>query len=423
MNIRSSRTRRPATTAVFVAVCLTLLLGFAAFALDGGLIQHNRRTAQAVADSAALAAANDLFINYPIRAGLDQNDSAVNKGKAAASANGFNNDGTTNKVTINIPPTEGAHAGKSGFAEAIVEYYQPRNFSLVFGSDKIKITARAVARGQWISFNAGILVLDPVDPASLNNNGGGLMKVVDADVIVNSNAPDGGTATGSGTLIAPNFWFTGVPGYTTSGSGTFQGNIYSGQVPTPDPLAYLDPPDKSKLTVQANNPSNYAGSRDVHLYPGVYKGGIHVSGQVNVIMNPGIYYMEDGGFSFTGQGSLNANGVMVYTEPKQKSDEMNVNGLGQINWSPMNTGPYRGIALWQDRASFNPVNVSGNGTSQIKGTFYAKRGQLNVTGNGAQDVLGSQYISYKVNLGGNGNFNIQWLPDQTARTRYLYLAE
>ena len=48
---------------------------------------------------------------------------------------------------------------------------------------------------------------------------------------------------------------------------------------------------------------------------------------------------------------------------------------------------------------------------------------LTVSGNGAQDVIGSQYISYDVKLGGNGNFNINWKPDMTARTRSIYLVE
>lgn len=417
-----ARTRK-GTVAVIVAVCLTVLIGFAAIAVDGGLVQHNRRSAQAAADAAALAAACDLYLNYPTYAGVDSNGTAATKALAIAAANGFNNDGVTNRVTVNIPPTSGMHSGMAGHAEVLIDVIQQRAFSRVWGTSNISISARAVAVGKWTPFRNGILVLDPTSPAALNNNGNGQMMVLNSDIIVNSNAPDAAVATGGGTLTAPNFYIAGNPGTSTSGSGTFNGNIYNSQQPTPDPLAYLDPPDPSTLTLQSNNPTNLAGNRDVHLYPGVYRGGIHVSGQVNVIMNPGIYYMENGGFSFTGQGSLNANGVMVYTDPNSNSDVVNVNGLGQMNWTPMNSGPYKGIALFQKRTSDNTVYLTGNGTSQISGTFYAKKGMLTVAGNGAQDVLGSQYISYKVNLGGNGNFNIDWKADQTARARQIYLVE
>jgi hypothetical protein len=400
-----------------------MLIGFAAVALDGGLIQHYRRSAQAAADAAALGAASDLFLNYPTYLGLDGPGSAAVKAKAIAAANGFNNDGTTSKVTVNVPPTSGIHMGRAGYVEVIIDHYQPRNFSMIWGSAKTTVRARAVAIGMWAPFRNGILVLDPTSPASLNNNGNGIMNVLNADVIVNSVAPDGAVATGGGTLGAPNFYLSGDPGFSTSGSGTFNGNIFSKEQPTPDPLAYLDPPDPTTMILQSNNPTNLSGNRVVTIDPGVYRGGIHVSGQVTLIMNPGIYYMDGGGFSFTGQGSLTALGVMVYTNPKNTSDVININGLGQINFTPMATGMYKGIGLWQERTSSNTIYITGNGTSSIAGTFYAKRGMLTVSGNGGQDVLGSQYISYNVNLGGNGNFNIDWMAPQTSRTRIIHLVE
>jgi hypothetical protein len=415
--------KRKGTVAVIVAVCLSLLIGFAAISIDGGLVQHNRRNVQSASDAAALAAANDLFLNYPTHGGIDVPGTAVTKAKAVAAANGFNNDEVTNKVTVNIPPKSGLHVNKAGHAEVIIEYYQHRAFSRIWGSSSITINGRAVAAGHWSPFRMGILVLDPALPGALNNNGNGLMKVVNADVIDNSKAPDAAVATGSGTIVAPNFFITGDPGTSVSGSGKFDGNIFNKQSPTPDPLAYLDPPDKSTLTVQSSNSTQISGTKNVQLYPGIYKGGISVSGQASVTLNPGIYYMLDGGFSFAGQGNLTANGVMIYTDPKSTSDTVNVNGLGAINWSPMATGPYKGIALWQRRSSTNTVTMSGNGTSSITGTFYAQKGMLAVSGNGAKDVLGSQYISNTVNLGGNGNFDIDWKTDITARTRILRLVE
>jgi hypothetical protein len=67
--------------------------------------------------------------------------------------------------------------------------------------------------------------------------------------------------------------------------------------------------------------------------------------------------------------------------------------------------------------------MGGNGVSAISGTFYAKNGLRAVSGNGGQDVLGSQHISDKLNLGGNGNFNVDWKVEQTARTRIVRFVE
>jgi hypothetical protein len=131
--------------------------------------------------------------------------------------------------------------------------------------------------------------------------------------------------------------------------------------------------------------------------------------------------MEGGGFSFTGQGDLNASGVLIYSAPKSSDDTIAINGLGQLNFTPQTSGPYQGISLWQDRASTNTVSLTGNGTSQLYGTIYAQQGTLNVSGGGTQDVLGSQYLSYAVAL--SGDFNIQWRQDMSARDRRIYLVE
>src|SRR5262249_35901395 len=138
---------------------------------------------------------------------------------------------------------------------------------------------------------------------------------------------------------------------------------------------------------------------------------------------PGIYYMDGGGFTFTGQGSLNATGVMIVNAPNSNSDNISINGTGSINFSPMTSGPYKGISLWQVRSATNTNYVSGHGTSTMTGTFYAAGGTLNVTGNGSNDVIGSQYISYNLVSGGNGSYRVAWNADQAGQTRIINLVE
>jgi hypothetical protein len=140
-------------------------------------------------------------------------------------------------------------------------------------------------------------------------------------------------------------------------------------------------------------------------------------------MMPGIYFMNGGGFSFTGSGSLSAVGVMIVNLPSSNSDRININGSGSITLSPMTTGMYRGISLWQQRSSTNEIDVTGNGATQLSGTFYTQHGVLNVSGNGGTDVLGSQYISYTMKVNGNGTFNVNWDPNLVGRTRIIRLVE
>src|SRR4051812_8616934 len=101
-----NRHKRPGSVVVFVAVSLTLVLGFAAVSIEGGLVQHNRRLAQSTADAAALAAASELYANFPTLNGADSGTGKT-RALAVATANGVPNDGTNSKVTVNIPPQSG----------------------------------------------------------------------------------------------------------------------------------------------------------------------------------------------------------------------------------------------------------------------------------------------------------------------------
>jgi hypothetical protein len=418
--MRYYRHPRRGTVAVLAALCLVGIIGFAALSVDATLLHHDRRAAQAAADSAALAAAGNLFANWRTNQGQDPASAAANEALAAAAANGFTNDGVNSTVTVNIPPLSGDHVGQVGYVEVIVLQFQQRAFSAIWASDPVQVKGRAVARGLWVPLNNGILVLDPTSSGSLSSNGGSSVTT-NAKVIVDSNSPSATVVVGGGVLTAPEFDITGVPGTSTSGGGTISGTILDGQVPTPDPLAYLPEPNPSTMSVQSTKTVKLQNQGSLSLQPGVYTGGINVTGG-NLTLAPGIYYMDGGGFSFSGTGSLTAPGVMIVNAPQSNSDTIGITGSGTINLSPPTTGLYQGISLWQTRTSTNTLTVSGGGSGSVTGTFYAQHGTLKTSGGGGSSV-GSQYISWDVVLSGNGNFSILWSPPAVAPEKLLQLVE
>src|SRR5262245_42534722 len=171
-NQRRTNSRRGAV-APFVALCLIALMSIVAIAIDGGMLLDRRRGCQAAADAAALAAAEDLFYNWQGNKGMDTLKTAYQSALATAAANGFNNHGVSSTVTVNIPPTTGNFAGQAGYAEVIIQYNQPRGFSGILGSGDMPVKARAVARGLWVPFNNGIIVLHPTAASALSANGNG----------------------------------------------------------------------------------------------------------------------------------------------------------------------------------------------------------------------------------------------------------
>src|SRR5947209_8142171 len=91
----TSRVSRRGTVVALVAICLTIILGVLALALDGGTMFAERRHAQAAADAAAMAAACDLYYNYWTNNGKDPSGTAAKSATDTAAANGYTSDGTT----------------------------------------------------------------------------------------------------------------------------------------------------------------------------------------------------------------------------------------------------------------------------------------------------------------------------------------
>jgi Flp pilus assembly protein TadG len=422
--MRFPRTQaRRGAVAVLVAFGLVAIVGVAAVIIDGGLLRDNRRKVQASADAAALAAASDLYTRYATNAGKDPTNDAATSALATAASNGYTNDTTNSVVTVNIPPATGAFTGKPGYVEVVIEFKQQRGFSGIFGQGTLPVRARSVARGAWTTFRNGIVVLDPDDPSAFNANGGAKVEVKGASININSSAQNGTVATGGGTIKGDDIYMAGSPGWSTSGGSTITGNLHSNSTPLSDPLAYLPQPNPDSMSIRGSNNTHMSAPKTYVLEPGVYKGGITISGQANVTMLPGIYYMDGGGFSYIGQGDLTAYEVMIYNAPQNNSDVIDISGQGAVNITPPTTGLYAGISIFQERTSTNTVSITGLGSMYVTGTFYVSGGLLKVTGNGVANVIGAQYISNLLNLGGNGEIFIDWNASPTARLRQVGLVE
>ncbi len=434
---RGSSRRRRGTVVVLVALCLTGLLGVLAIAFDGGILQNEKKHAQATADAAAMAGASCLYQNYPSDSGTDPSGTASSAAFATASANGYTNDGTNSVVTVNIPPASGPYAGKSGYIEVLVTYNQTRSFSSIFGSSSLPVRARAVARGAWVAPNAGVIVLDYSGKATLNAQGNGAATESGAPFIVNSNNPSAAVDGGNGSLVAPEFDITG--GYSVNGGGKMTttptaNNILTGVHPTPDPLAYLPVPTQPPAGTMTQV-SLGQGNTMYTLTPGSYtnlpnfsQGDVVVFKQASA-GNGGIFYLAAGGLNSQGASlimdPLTSGGIMIYNAGTGTNDKVNITGdsAGTVNLSGLTSGPYTGMTIWQARNAPEDMQIAGNGSFNITGTLYAADALLKITGNGAVSNIGSQYVTNDLSLAGNGNIYIGWAGNKVARTRIITLVE
>ncbi len=458
--------RRQGVVAVYVAVALVALMGILALGLDGGLMQDNRRRAQAAADAAALAGATEQFSNYPAiltsistpgAAVMDPGGAAATAAMTSASRHGYANDGTESTVTVNVPPSTGpfAPANQSpaelsrvaGYIEVVITYNQPRYFSSIWGRSRIPVAARAVARGRWGGSGNGVIVLNPSASYALDASGQGRVRLTGgAAMVTNSNNITAVRQTGGGSaLAATNYRITGGSTGTLSGidSSGQPSNTSSpveyGSPPIPDPLAYLPTPSvPANGTMTTENLGN--GNKRYRLSPGRYTNMPQLSAGDELIFqqasatSSGIYYIDGNGFKSTG-GTIKMDpeavtqpvgGVMIYNNPNgtQQSQAIQITGnsSGTVNLSALTSGTYAGILLFQNRSSTVSMSVSGNGSFSMIGTFYAASAQLQISGQGTA-VIGSQYVSDTLNLTGGGDVEIRYRDDATARVREVYLAQ
>jgi hypothetical protein len=451
---KTGRSTRRGKIIALTAFALTGIVGYAAIATDGGLFLENRRQVQAAADEAAMAAAIDLFTKFIHNQGIetDTNGTAHTRAREAATAAGFTQGVNGVTVTVNIPPLSGDHVGMAGHAEVIITYPQPRYFSQIFGSSSTTLTGRAVARGRLYTSKVGIIVLDLTVAEALKVNGNGTATVTGADIINNSNnsLATGGDGTGAVLkVVGGSFDLVGGVKPNT----ILQGPVTQLPRPVPDPLAYLPEPalPANAITVHQTNTNSAVAQPYLtalglsaasvgKLYildPGRYDNLPNFTNQDVVILNQasagnsGIYYLNGSGFTTNGATVVmdptgaTTGGVMLYNNPGNgNSAGINING-GVVNLSPPTSGIYKGMEIFQERSSTVTLQIAGQGSTNISGTFYAAGAGLKITGSSLSgvDVIGSQYISDTLQSGGNGQYTVNWQPQLTTPIRQLAIVE
>jgi Flp pilus assembly protein TadG len=431
-------------------LCLSLLVGVVALVIDGGTLMEDRRHVQATADAAALAAAADLYTNYAGNQCIDPGGSARSSALATAAANGFGNDGVHSVVTVNVSPQNyqgGPNAGKPlppGYVEVIIQYNASHLFSGVFGTGTTSVRGRAVARGQWLPISNNVIVLNLNNPAVLGATGNGSLQIK-GGLQINSKSRNAVNLGGNFSLSASSLNLNQI-----SGSNLFSNllsSLMGAGVPSStvtlngaiaDPLRYLPPPDPVQLGLSLQGTNFKVNNGTVDLYPGVYQGGISVSGAATVKLHanaggtPGIYYLQGGGFSTSDKASVvmapdATAGVMIYNAWQGGNGSLNFVASGPLVLTPPTSGVYEGITIFQQRGTPSQagpaVNISGQGNVNVTGTIYAAYADIHLNGLSGTNVMGGQVIADTLRVSGNASVAVNTSVYPVAHTRIFGLVE
>ncbi|MEE8156627.1 MAG: TadE/TadG family type IV pilus assembly protein [Gammaproteobacteria bacterium] len=390
---------------VYMAIMLPVLLGVSGLALDASLWYAQKRSGQAIADTAAYTTVKEIQ-----RTGDET--LAKSAAKDDAITNGFD-ESAGDSITFNFPPKYGDYAGTAGYYEVIVERPAPVFLSGLF-LDDFNTAARAVSGIVNSAPPPCLLALDKTAKNAIKVNSG-TVEATGCNIQVNSDHSNALYVPNQGSLEAD----------PINVVGDYSGNGYISSTPNvnmpaiADPLAGLPTPEISGCDY--NNVAFSGGSHT--LSPGVYCGGITLTGSAQVELDAGNYVIADGTnpdgtvnsgvLSTSGNtASLTGDGVSFYFDG---ATEVSTGGTSVIDLSAPTSGTYTGILFYGD--PYAPTDTShaitGGGNIVFDGVMYFPTAEVKYNGNGvgANDVLISAIMAREIRFGGNGTLEFHFSDD------------
>ena len=401
---------------VGVAITLVALLGFTGLAVDMGVLRYQKRLQQSAADAAALAGASDLAYG-----GSAWSDAGLYASSSNGYANGLNYTNAAScasgdigcvTVTLNNPPATGPHSGAPAgqYVEALVSVVQPTFFMTIFGVNSEVVTARAVATNLSGGVNSGCMYTLGPPTASIEGidiNGSVVVNAPTCGIVDNGNY----NTQGSKLIVsAGSFSVAGDRASTGSGGSVTctNGQTSCPEVNAPasgDPLGYLTAPPVQSPSYGNVTTSGGTTSSPYVLSPGTY-GNLTIGKNSIVSMQPGIYYINGStGLTMNGGGSVTGNGVMLYFTGTATINTTGGGNKMDISLSPMTTGTYAGILMYQDKNDLSSPSLGGDDQSTFSGALYFP--SVNVTFYGdAKSTQAGLLVSASLSFSGNPTLNI-----------------
>jgi len=166
-------------------------------------------------------------------------------------------------------------------------------------------------------------------------------------------------------------------------------------------------------------------STALHMTQGVYCGGISLGAYTNVVFDPGIYVMRNGGLNTSGNTTASGSGVAFYltgtgTAVQLQNDDVDLSAQTTLTITAPTTGAMAGIAIYQDGSAATGTltnTLSGNSTINFTGLLYFGHQNVTVSGSSENQSAGfTAMIAYTLNYSGystlylNSNYSSTSVP-------------
>lgn len=431
---------------VLIALLLLTLLMFSGLAVDAGQLYSARRTMQEAADSAAYAGAVVVYQGGTKSSGgacgtITNTGAQVYLAAVAdATKNGFTNGVGGNTVTIHNPPTSGSRCGDNRYVEVSIST-NVRTSLVPAESGLSGVSVHAVAGAEPLNNGFALMALDPGnDPSAFYVDSQADIHITGGGILVNSTSSTAlvnGQTNGCRFTVGAPYEVdiagnTGSAFYGCSSPVTPPPPVEDGQPQVSDPFAAYPKPSTTGMIYCDN--TNYAtlpctalydsGTSTRTLNPGIYNYPIGAMGSTTIVLNSGIYILEQG-INAAGNADIvtQPGGVLLFNTktnyPNSTSTDtcsaLTLGGNANTTMQAMTTGTYANLLIFQDPICTVAMSIagSGNATFNAAGTIYLPTAQFAANGNNVT-LTGSQVVAKTIFING-GNLNIDFNAGNTAQ--------
>jgi hypothetical protein len=423
--MKKQHTSESGQVLVLLVLGVVVLFGFAALAVDGGMVYSDRRHAQMGSDASSLAGggAAALYMenhhvvygnftcdNANVIAAQNSTDSDNPGAKMAAIARATDNDyiiddniGDNHGVTTECGVEDhGGWSDKYIDIKTMITRDTETSFAQFVFSGIMRNTVEAVTRVRPRSpavFGHAIVALNPAGCQG-QQNGAGFHGTGDVNV------------TGGG--IFSNGCLSGDGGPDVN---VFDGSInYGGEVD--DPQLFDPSPSPSEVL---------PGSSYLIPPPNCANGAWNGTGNQLEALSP----LEPGLYCVTGDLSINANHTFSGTHVTifMENGGLTINGNAYVHLTAPVADPDNppdpaivGVLIYAPQTNHEEIQLNGTGDSYFEGTVYAPGANINLLGNDATDAFHTQLIGWNVEVGGTADANVVFsAPQQYSRPALLEL--
>jgi hypothetical protein len=417
------------SVAITVALCMTVLLGFAALVVDVGLNWATRTSAQTAADAAALGGASRLLVDGPAAALVEVQTLLADNVDGLTGVAGWATDGVEANGEIvcwtlpDNPPGPGAGCPDGSNAlQVITPPIQVQYaFAPVLGKASNSIKALAAAGvGPAAPNNCVLCLLDTGGINRLAALGPGAIEVTEGagGIVVNS-ADDPALVSINGDITADQIR---VVGRFDDGPGG--GDILplpeEGGPPAVDPLSDLPTPDQLASPPVLRSNTALPIDVDTTLQPGIYT-SVTVSNGATLTLDEGVYvFRATTGLTIEDNSTVRSSGDGVtiflacasYPAPCSGAGaRFRVRDDGRFLATPPTDGEYAGLSIFADPGNTRFMRLRSSQDLTLAGALYGASMPVRIEDSGDLRVDSLLAVgSLATNLLSSGSVTVDYDP-------------